>query len=227
LTIKGSIAAKGTATVGDGIELGIVSVDDITASAVIEGTFPIYGNALILAGIAVGGLDVDAQATPATTTNMLSGSVEQAIAAWRFTASSTESVSVSSIKVTHVGTATGDDISNLKLKISGVQIGETIESLNANNQVVFDLSDSPIEILASASKTVYAYCDIGVGIWTERTIRFEITQYTDVVAYGANSGGAMIITYGSADQCGVTAFTTFSKQTGNKMTIGQVLWLSL
>ena len=218
LTIKGSIAAEGTAQTGNSLRLGIVAVSDITSTGTLTGTFPIYGNAKTIAGISVGYLSVDEQVTPATST-ILSGSVDQEIASWRFISSSTfEGFYVHSVKVTHVGSATADDVMNLKLKVSGVQIGDTIASLDAQNQAIFDLSDDPLHIRKGASKTIYAYADVAAGIWTARTIIFEITQYTDVTAYGDDSGGAVTITCegGVGDY-----YSSYTKQTGNEMEVGQ------
>jgi hypothetical protein len=213
LTVKASVAALGTATVGDSVQLGIASASGITSTATPTGAFPMMGNARTIAGIQVGELFVAKRDTPATNTAMLSGSVDQEIACWRFTATSSEGFNVDSIKITHVGTAARGDVSNLKLKVNGVQIGSTITGLDASNQAIFDLSASPLGIIANQAKDVCAYADIASGIWTSRTIIFEITQYTDVVAYGANTGGAVTISYNDT--------TAFSKQTGNTMTVGQ------
>jgi len=212
LTIKGSIAAMGTATVGNSVKLGIQVATDITSTVAPSGTFPIMSNAMTIAGITVGELFVVKRTSPATTT-ILSGSVDQEIACWNFTATGTEGFSVRSIKVSQVGTASREDLSNLKLKVSGVQIGSTISQFNTTNGATFDLSSSPLGIIAGATKAVCAFADIGSGIWTSRTARFEITQYTDVVAYGTNSGGAVTITYDDT--------TAYTKQTGNEMEIGQ------
>ena len=214
LTIKGDIAASGTAIVGDSIKLGL---DSITATVTPEGTLPIWGNALTIAGISVGYLDVVKQTTPAATT-ILSGATDQEIACWRFNASDTEGFNVNSIKISHIGTATRDDVKNIKLKVVGVQIGSTVESLDASNAATFDLSGSPLGINAASSKIVCAYADVASGIWTARSIIFEITQYTDVTAYGANSGGSTTIT--TENPVG-TAWKTFVRQPGNEMLIGQ------
>ena len=167
----------------------------------------------------IGSLDVDAQAAPVAAT-ILSGAVDQEIACWRFTASSTsgatgvgEGFNVHSIKVTHIGSATRDDLSNLKLKVAGIQLGSTVAELNASNAADFDLSASPLSINSGTSKTVCAYSDVASGIWTLRTIMFEITQYTDVTAYGANSGGLVTITTGG--------WGVYRRQVGNLMTVGQ------
>lgn len=212
LTVKVSIAAKGTATVGDSIEAVIDSASDITSTATISGTFPLRGNPVTIAGISVGDLYVAVRATPALAT-ILSGATDQEIASWSFQASDTEAVYVNSITITHVGSAASNDISNFKLKIDGTQIGSTVAALDSQNKVTFDLSASPVSILVSATKNIYAYCDIAAGISTSRTVIFEITQYTDVTVYGANSGGAI--------EAAETITTAFAKQTGATMTIGQ------
>ena len=213
LTVKGSVAALGTATVGDSVQLGIALSSGITSTVTPTGTYPMMGYARTLAGIQVGELFVAKRETPATNTSMLSGSVDQEIACWRFTATSSEGFDVHSIKISHVGTAARDDVSNLKLKLYGVQIGSTVAALDNQNTATFDLSASPLSIIGGAAKDVCAYADIASGIWTSRTIIFEITQYLDVVAYGANTGGAVTIAYDDT--------TAFSRQTGNTMTVGQ------
>ena len=212
LTIKVNIAASGTATVGDSIQLGIASAAGIVASVTPSGVFPMMGNARTIAGISVGGLNVDAQASPATTT-ILSGATDQEIACWRFTASTTEGFDVHSIKISHSGTAAVGDVSNIKLKVGGAQVGPTLASLDSTNAGTFDLSGAPLNLIGGGSKNVCAYADIAAGIWTARTLIFEITQYNDVVAYGTNSGG--VTTIGSATNL------TFFRQHGSTMTVGQ------
>lgn len=212
LTVKVSIAAKGTATVGDSIRAVIESASDITTTGTLEATFPLQGNDLVVAGISVGELFVDAQSTPAAAT-VLSGGAEVEIANWRFTASSSEAVEINSISITQVGSAAGTDISNVKLKYAGAQVGSTVAKLTPENKVTFDLSASPVKLLASQAKDIYAYADIAAGIFTARTVIFEITEATDVTVVGANSGGAIEPAFDDT--------TAFSKQTGQTMTVGQ------
>jgi len=211
LTIKVNIYTS--ATQGDSIQLGVVLASDITSTATAEGTFPMWSNAITVTGVSVGVLNVDVQRSLVATTTVISGATDQAIAAWRFEADSTEGFDVHKIKITHVGTGARGDISNIVLKYAGVQIGETVTELDANNSATFDLSGSPLSILAASSKTVYAYADIAAGIWTARTVKFEITQYTDITAYGSNSGGSVTPTYSTG--------TAFVKQTGSTMTVSQ------
>ncbi|MAF42756.1 MAG: hypothetical protein CMI54_01125 [Parcubacteria group bacterium] len=214
--VTASIAASGTATVGDSAKLILKVASDITATKTIGGTFPISSNSMTIAGISVGDLDVAKQTPPATTT-LLSGSVDQAIGGWKFTASTTEGFDVHKIVVTHVGSATANDVSNIKIKYLGEQIGSTVATLDSQNRAIFDLSADPLYIKAGSSKIVKAYADVASGIWTSRTVIFEITQYLDVTAYGANSGGATTV----KTTVNSTTFQTYAKQTGNTMTIGQ------
>jgi hypothetical protein len=214
LTIKGSIDAS-NAGAGNGIILGIASAADISSDVAVAGNYPINGNEKRVATASVGQLDVDKQTTPATST-ILSGATDQEIASWKFDASqgaTNEAFDVHMIKITHVGSASRDDITNIKLKYAGQQIGPTVASLDASNAATFDLSGSPVNIPSGSSKIITAVADVASGIWTSRTIIFEITQYSDVVAYGGNSGGIVTVTYNDS--------TTYVKQTGNTMTIGQ------
>ena len=120
LTIKGSIASA--PTVGDSVKLNIAEAADITASATLDGTFPMNGNAMTIAGISVGGLYVATTTAPAATT-ILSGATDQEIAGFTFQASSTEGMRVDSITITHVGSATRDDIKNVTLWLYWEQLG--------------------------------------------------------------------------------------------------------
>jgi len=183
----------GGGTAGNNPILGIAAATDVVADKTVSGTFPIVGKAMTLAGISVGYLDVDARLIPANR-SPLSGSVDQEMASWTFTASATEGFSVTNIKFTQIGSAGNVDVSNLKVKVLGAQVGATVNSLAADSTVTFDLSASPITINSGASKVIYLYCDVAAGITTERTVQFEIGEATHVTALGSNSSGAVTIT---------------------------------
>ncbi|RLC37723.1 hypothetical protein DRH29_01385 [candidate division Kazan bacterium] len=211
LTIKGSIPSA-TADTGKIITLGIQSASDVVLSGggTVAGNFPAYGNEFTVGGISVGQLDVDVQTSPAAA-NILSGSTDQAIASWKFTANSTEGFDINSITFTEIGTSVDSDLSNMVLKINGVQIGTSVASL-ANGKVTF--TGSPLfSVAAGNSEYLYIYADIADGVTSERTVRFEINAATDIVAYGQNSNGIVTVTYSSN--------TTFVAQQGKVMTIVQ------
>lgn len=217
LTISGSIAGTGTATTSTAPALGIAAKADITADKAISGTFPITGKPMTIAGLAIGRLDVVVRTIPADQ-SPISGSTDQEIASWTFSAVN-EGMSVRKIKITQIGSAGTADITNVKLKINGVQVGTTVASLASDGTATFDLASAPIDILSGTNKIIYAHTDIASGINTSRTVRFEITNAVDVTAIGTNSGGSVTIT-GSAG-------ATFSVQTGVVQTISQATVLSV
>src|SRR3989338_3364386 len=215
LTITASLnstTSSPAATVGNAPRLGVASAADVTATTTVSGNFPVYGNAMTVAGIAVGQLNVDVRSTPAAA-NIVSGAADVEIASWAFAANSTEGFRVSKIVVTEVGSSVSSDVANLKLKINGVQIGSTVASLNGSDKAVFDLSSTPIVIDTTTTKNFYAHADIASGVTTSRIVDFEITEATDVVAFGANSGGSVTVTYSSG--------TAFIAQSGANQTISQ------
>lgn len=209
LTIKATIASTNT---GNAIQMGIAAASDITEKdgQVVSGTFPITGNAKTIATASVGQIDVTVQSTPSAG-NVVSGSTDQAIAAWKFDASSTESFNVNKISITEVGTSVDSDISNIKLKVGSTQVGSTMASLS-NSKATF--TGSPLfTVAAGGNKTVTAYADIASNVSSERTIIFEISMATDAEAVGVSTGGVKAIT--------LTGGGTYTAQTGATMTIVQ------
>ncbi|PJE58189.1 MAG: hypothetical protein COU81_02150 [Candidatus Portnoybacteria bacterium CG10_big_fil_rev_8_21_14_0_10_36_7] len=186
LTVKGSVAA--TAATSSQVILGVEAASDIVTDVTPSGSFPVNGGALTIAGVSVGNATVIAQSSPSG--NLLSGSTDQNVASFKFNASSTEAISIRSIKLTENGTSADADTTNIKLKIAGVQIGATASAL-INGTVTFDLSSSPISVLAGGSKTVDVYTDVASGINTSRTIEFDINNVNDVVVVGLNSNGGI------------------------------------
>ena len=211
-----STTSSPAATVGNAPRLGIAAVADISATTTVSGNFPVYGNAMTIAGIAVGILDVEIRGIPAAP-NIVSGSTDQEIASWSFAVNSTEGFSVTRVVLTEVGSSTSSDVSNMKLKVGGVQVGSTVAALNSADQVVFDLSSSPITIDAGTTKNVYVHADVASGVTTSRNIAFEITDAADVVAFGANSGGSVTITTNTS----APGDTAYAAQTGANQAIVQ------
>lgn len=217
LTISGSIAGTGTATTSTAPALGIAAKTDITADKAISGTFPLNGQPMTIAGLAIGRLDVAVRTVPADQ-SPISGASDQEIASWTFSAVN-EGISVRKVKLTQTGSAGTADITNVKLKINGVQVGTTVASLASDGTATFDLASAPIEILSGSNKIIYGHADIASGINTARTARFEITNSTDITSFGTNTGGSVTITGASG--------ATFSAQTGTAQTISQATVLAV
>jgi len=219
LTISASI--ESAPTVGDAPIFGIGAAADIVGASSVSGTFPINGGAMTIAGISVGVLDVDVRAVPADN-SPVSGTTDAEIATWTFAASAVEGMSVRSIKLTQVGSAANADISNLMLKIGSVQIGSTVAALAADGTATFDLTSDPVVIDSGTNKVISASADIAAGITTSREVKFEITEATDVTAFGSNSGGSVTITIALGG-----SGTSYVAQTGQVQTVSQGTVLSV
>jgi hypothetical protein len=192
LTVKGSISTSATA--GDTPKLSINAASDITSTVALEGVFPITSNGMTIAGISAGKVYITGQTSPSG--NILAGGTEQPVAGFKVYATATEAMKLHSVTVTEVGSSVDTDLANIKLFYGSTQLGSTVASLTSGKATI-DFSNSPLDILASGSKTLTVYADIGTSIGVEdRTVQFEITQNTDVVAYGSNSGGQLSV-YGT------------------------------
>ena len=192
ITVKGDIYSS--AGVGNSITLGIASASDITATATLAGTFPMYSAAKTVATASVGTVTVDTLATPAAS-SINSGSTEQQVGSIKFTASSTEALSLNSFRLTQVGTAGDADVSNITVKYGAT----TLASVAGFSNSMATISLSPaLSINASASKTIDVYVDVAAGINTSRTVRVEVTQSTDVSATGTSSSGVVTVSAASA-----------------------------
>jgi len=215
LTITGTLdVISANATTGNIPTLGIASASDVSATTAVSGTFPAYGNGMTIGGIDVGNLNVTARVIPADS-SPVAGATEVEIASWTL-AAVTEGMSVHSFMVTQTGSASATDVSNIKLKVGGAQVGPTVVALAANGTAVFDLSSSPYSIDSGVSKIFYLYADLSSGIVTgstTRTVDFEVTETADVTVFGSNSGGSITITTGSQ--------AVYTTQSGVAQTIGQ------
>jgi len=206
LTVKVTIDPG--ATTGDTLKFSINAAPDITSTVALDGIFPITSNGMTLAGVGTGGVEIST--TTPSGGSVVAGGLSQDIAGFRFTASDTEAVNITSIAVTQVGSAVPFDITNLKLFYGSDQLGSTVTALGSNGKAAFDLSSNPLSILASNSKTIKVVIDIGASVGIkDRTVNFEITDETDVTAYGANSGGSLKI-YG-----GTTFGSTWPQRNAN------------
>ncbi len=196
LTVKASIdTSTNNATQGNSPSMGIASASDVVVAdgTSVTGNFPVYGNEMMIAGTSVGQLDVD-QNDNSVASDVISGSTDQEVGSFKFTADSTEGFDIEEITLTEIGTSVGNDISNITLKY----LGETVATVGSltNGQATF--TGSPLFSLnAGIAKNIDIYVDIASDVISERTVRFEVTESSDVTAVGDNTGGVVKITYSS------------------------------
>lgn len=210
LTIKASIDVT-NGTQGNSPSFGIEKASEVVTSegVTVEGTFPMYGNAMTIAGASVGQMDIDANDN-AVAGDIVSGTTDQKVGSFKLTASATEGFDVQEIILTEIGTSVDADVTNIKLKY----LGETLATVAALSGGKATFSASPLTtVKAGTTKDLDVYADIASGVRSDRTVRFEVTEYGHITAVGKNTGGVVKVTY--------SAGTAFTNQRSSTWTIKQ------
>ena len=200
-TIAGNIAT--TPTAGDVAALSLVSV--VTKdSASVGGSLPVTGSSMTMVNITIGTVTV-------TTGGFSPGASTQRVGTTGYNLSSvniqanTDDMKITKIRWYQNGTAADADVSNLKLKVAGVQVGATLASATAK-YATFDLSASPVLITKGLTKEFALVGDLVSG--SGRTIIFDIYDNTDISAMGVSFAFSTIPTY-----TGVTTQPYFAPNT--------------
>lgn len=173
ISVRANIAAS---TNGQQVGASLASVN--ASGALNSGvSFPIRGGIHTISSATLAsmtfqtynGPDGDANFTPADNTEVWENSV----------VISTRDINLHSITLKNEGSADPSDFANLQLFIDGVQVGNTVASLNANDKVIFDLSSNPIE-LDTGTRTFRMLADVIGG--SGETFDFEVDKTADVLA---------------------------------------------
>jgi len=179
ITVKADV---GSISSGETVKFGIESATDITTSATILGTFPIYGNemtAVVVADLA----DLTLSSISGGPTTIAAGKTNQTVFQATLTAGDSN-VSVKKIKFTNLGTTPYDALQNLKFLVNGTQKGSALTSFDTDNTVTFDFSADPILVTTLESVSIILRADILKG--SGRTFRILIDKSTDLVAIDTN-----------------------------------------
>jgi len=171
-------------TSGKTIRFSIVSSDDVVSDASsINGTFGLVGNYMSTAVTTdVGQLTVTTSTAAGTTVDPQDG-----LEIYNLTlAGADQKLEVRKVKFTNIGSTGVGDLKNFMLYDGGVQIGSTIEDLNSDKTVTFDLTDSPLVIDKGITKNLHLKADIVSG--TNRTFQFSIQEIVDIVVYDTGYG---------------------------------------
>lgn len=184
ISVRADIAAVSGQTVG----IQLVAATDITSDAsAVSGTFPISGNLMSIAttttpGVATLGLST---ATPADATIDATND----FIAWSNTLTVTQQdAQLEYLRLTQIGSISAGDLDNIRLNISGTQVatGKLVAGL-VGQDLIFDLSASPIKITKGQTKTISVYVDIVGG--ASKTMRFGLEKKADIflkdLAYGS------------------------------------------
>ena len=175
--------ANGTGS-GKTMRFSVASASAVTTDASsVNGSYPLTGNYMSTASASdLGKLGVATSTAPASTIDP-----QDDVEVMNFTlAGATQDVEVRSLKFTNIGSTDADDIVNFRLYDGGVQVGETLAGMDSDKTIIFDLTDSPLEIDKGTTKTMHVKADIVGG--TNRTFQFTVQNMTDIIVFETQYG---------------------------------------
>jgi hypothetical protein len=187
------------------------------------GDFPVVSETIGLSTTDVGTITI---AKNGSTTNPKVGEVGATVAKFTLVAT-TEAAKLQKLGLYVTGTIAGDDVTNLKLYVSGTTdpIAE-VDGINANDLAQFIL-DTPYEIEKGGTKSFYVTADMAPGRNAD-TLAIYIDENTDIEAIGATYGFGMAVTKtlymnatagGVACASGAQTTCSFSTLEGGDITI--------
>jgi len=182
ITLVGNLTPA--ASSGSTIGFELVSDGFVSDASAVNGTFPLAGNLMSVAkATTLGYLTIGGSyATPASQTTV---NPQDDYLVWKFTVTANEqNLEIEKLIFTEVGSIQSGDLTGLELYYGGTLLGTA--EMNDDNQIVFDLSDSPLAITKGASKILSVYADIVKG--SARTFKLSFQYPTDLVVKDTNYG---------------------------------------
>lgn len=180
LDLKGNVLSNASTTTwaagGDDAAriVGIDATGLTTNSATTYGSGNVIGQLVDVVSGATLTIANEASPTMPDSAYIVAGDLGQTLAAWKFTASNSEDVSVTRVKVFESGAVSGEDnpgnLKNIKLYVDGVQIGSTIPAFTVSaatsssgawtmDYALFDNSAGLFTVPKNTSKTVVIKAD--------------------------------------------------------------------
>jgi len=204
LYLAGNMASSLASYAGEIPTLDLYSVT-LKGTAAVVGTLPIVGNYQTLNGtITIGTLTLQNGSNNPSAATQKIGTTNYLVSGVKLTAGSAEDFHVTSITFDQGGTASDSDVDNIDLfvddalKASGASVND--------GKVTFDLSADPILIEKGKSVDVDLQLDIEDG--SDRTIRFDIEDESDVRAMGQLYGSEVKVSAGTGATADATPFWT-------------------
>lgn len=164
-----------------------VSLASVTSTVNATGSFPVMGGYLSVASATMGTLDFNTTTTPTATTV----DPQNDYIVWQNTVTvGTRALNLKSLTLRNIGSINTGDVKNFRLYVDGSLLS-TVENLDANGYVTFDLSASP-KSLATGSRIVKVLADIVGG--STRTFMMSLRQAGDVAAYDSDLNQPVLAT---------------------------------
>ncbi len=192
-----SVRADIAGGVGSGQTIG-VQLSSYTVANGTPATVSLSGNLMTVASVSdMATFTLTAVPTPSATGNVTAGTMNQSLWSGNFNVG-TRKVNLKYVAFKQVGSVPVGSLQNMKLYVAGSPVGSPVATLDSTNNVVFDMSGSPVT-LNTGSQTIELRGDVIKGSSFNYTFRIQTSS--DIVAvdtnYGVNlpvalSGGAVL-----------------------------------
>lgn len=179
LTLSADIAAT---TAGNVSYFQMVAAD-VSASATVNGSFPVTSKTVTLGSVSAGTVKVEKDGT---LSNPSVGQLNSKIAQFKLTAGTGEDLSIRRVTLYETGTMNNSYLTNLKL-YQNTTLLASVGSVTSKGYVVFDLA-TPYTLSKNTNRIFYATGDISGSARNSDTITTYLDQTTDLYAVGATYG---------------------------------------
>lgn len=155
--------------------------------ATVVGSLPISGNAMSMTNLTIGQVTVArGSLANSTSTTLKVGTEEYIIAAYKFTADSTEGQKIQQVKFYNSGTASlSSDLDNYQLLLDNTTAINAVFTVDGK-YLTAEFSSDSVDMDKGKNKQIVLKADVVGG--STRTIKMNIYRTTDVVAEGADLG---------------------------------------
>ena len=195
-----------------------ISLLDANSNLAVGGARPVSGAAQTVSSATLAGVVV---ASTSPSINSISPQTDYVMWQGNVTVSNND-VYMKAISLRQVGSVSAGDISNFRLYVDGIQVGQTLSSYDANGYLTFDLSSSPVKVTAS-THVLKLIGDIIGG--STKNFSFSLRQASDInlvdsqlnVNVLATATGGFPLTSGvqSVNSGSITITKTTSSPSGN------------
>ncbi|KND46750.1 MAG: Beta-galactosidase [Parcubacteria bacterium C7867-006] len=184
VTVAGNIGTISSTYAGQVASLNVVAVN---TSASVSGSMPITGAQHTANGTLTLGTATMSESSydPDTSANKEIGTTNYKFAGVRVTAGSAEQVRLWSIRWNQTGSASSQDLANIKVYVDGTAYDTTVSSDGKYYSASFS---GGLLIDKGNSKDVYIQGDIVGSSASGRTIEFDIYKATDIYVSGVTYG---------------------------------------
>ncbi|MFA6006875.1 MAG: hypothetical protein WC764_04100 [Candidatus Paceibacterota bacterium] len=191
ITLYGAMASDLTGHDGELARLSLTAID---ADAPVQGSLPIAGrfqtvNETYVIGSLTGTIG---SYDPALNKSIILNSAGVAFSGVRFDLSGAEPITLNSLAWRQNGSASGDDIHNVKTVVEYRGQKYEFDAVPRDSDSRFydsDFGEDGIRIERGDSFNAYVKGDVGLGV--NRTIDFNINENTDLLATGLNSSATI------------------------------------